>query len=49
MKRRYEPISQYLNPDLKPHMLYALVLVGIIYFCEKALLTGFIVSTEILV
>lgn len=36
MKRRYEPIPHYLNPDLKPHMLYALVLAGIIYFDEKS-------------
>lgn len=36
MKRRHEQIPHHLNPDLKPRMLYALVLAGIIYFDEKS-------------
>lgn len=36
MKRRYEPIPHYLNPDLKLPLLYALILGGIIYLDEKS-------------
>lgn len=32
----HEPIPHYLNPDLKLPLLYALILVGIIYLDEKS-------------